>query len=97
MNRAFVAGVIADSMAARSVMSTAVTSMPRRGKSSSSRTPVMTNSSSPTMRWSPAPRWANRVAETAAIPDDDTTQSSAPSSEAIFSSSARFVGLPVRE
>jgi hypothetical protein len=31
------------------------------------------------------------------MPDAETTQSSAPSSEATFSSSARFVGLPVRE
>ena len=97
MNSAFVAGVMAASTAARSVMSTAVTSIPRRGKSSSSSTPVMTNSSSPTTRWSPAPRCANSVADTAAMPDDETTQSSAPSSEAIFSSSARLVGLPVRE
>ena len=55
---------------------------------------MIANSSSPATRWSPAARCANRVAATAAIPDDDTTASSAPSSEAIFSSSARFVGLP---
>ena len=47
-NRTFVAGVIAASTAARSVMSTGVTPMPRRGKSSSSSTLVITNSSSPT-------------------------------------------------
>ena len=54
-NSTFVAGVIAASTAARSVMSTGVTPMPRRGKSSSSRTRVMTNSSSPTTTWSPLP------------------------------------------
>ena len=42
-------------------------------------------------------RWANSVAETAAMPDAETTQSSAPSSDATFSSRARLVGLPVRE
>jgi hypothetical protein len=31
------------------------------------------------------------------MPDDETTASSAPSREATFSSSARFVGFPVRE
>ena len=97
MNRSFVAGVMAASTAARSVMSTAVTSIPRRGRSSSSSTVVIANSSSPTTMWSPCPRCANSVAETAAMPDAATTASSAPSSDAIFSSSARFVGLPVRE
>ena len=57
----------------------------------------MANSSSPTTMWSPASRWANSVDATAAMPDAETTQSSAPSSDATFSSSARFVGLPVRE
>jgi hypothetical protein len=57
----------------------------------------MTNSSSPTTTWSPLPRWARSVDETQAIPDDATTASSAPSSEASFSSSARVVGLAVRE
>ena len=97
MNRSLVRGVIAASTAARSDMSTAVTAMLRRGKSSSQRTRVITNSSSPTTMWSPASRCANSVEATAAIPEAETTQSSAPSSEAIFSSSARFVGLPVRE
>ncbi len=46
-------GVIAASIAARSVMSTAVTSMPRRGRSSCHRTTVIANSSSPTTMWSP--------------------------------------------
>ena len=78
-------------------MSTVETAMPRRGMSSSQRTRVMANSSSPTTMWSPASRCANRVDATAAMPDDDTTQSSAPSREATFSSSARLVGLPVRE
>ena len=96
-NRIFVRSVIAASTAARSVMSTGVTSIPRRGRSSSHSTLVITNSSSPTTRWSPWSRCANSVAATDAIPDEATTQSSAPSSDATFSSSARFVGLPVRE
>ena len=58
---------------------------------------MIANSSSPATRWSPVVRWANSVAATAAMPDDETTASSAPSSEASFSSSARFVGFPVRE
>ena len=96
-NSSFVAGVIAASTAARSVVSTDVTAIPRRGRSSSISTRVIANSSSPTTRWSPDSRFANRVAATDAIPDAATTQSSAPSRDAIFSSSARFVGLPVRE
>ena len=44
-----------------------------------------------------APRCAKRVAATAAMPEAETTASSAPSSDASFSSSARFVGFPVRE
>ena len=78
-------------------MSTGVTPIPRRGRSSSHSTLVIANSSSPSTTWSPASRCANSVAATAAIPDAETTQSSAPSSEATFSSSARLVGLPVRE
>ena len=96
-NSARVLGVIAASTAAASVGSTRVTSIPRRGKSSSRSTLVIAKSSSPATRWSPDVRCAKRVAATAAIPDDETTASSAPSSEASFSSSARFVGLPVRE
>ena len=96
-NSTFVAGVIAASTAARSVMSTGVTPMPRRGKSSSSSTRVMTNSSSPTTTWSPCPRCASSVDDTQAIPDAATTASSAPSSEASFSSRARVVGFAVRE
>ena len=88
---------MAASTAARSVVSTAVTAIPRFGRSSSISTVVIANSSSPTTRWSPEDRWANSVAATDAMPEAATTQSSAPSSEAIFSSSARLVGLPVRE
>ena len=96
MNRSFVAGVIAASTAARSVMSTAVTPIPRRGRSSCHSTFVIANSSSPTTMWSPWPRCANSVAATLAMPEAATTASSAPSRLATFSSSARFVGLPVR-
>ncbi len=78
-------------------MSTAVTPIPRFGRSSSISTVVIANSSSPTTRWSPEVSSANSVAATDAIPDAATTQSSAPSRDATFSSSARLVGLPVRE
>ena len=96
-NTIFVCSVIAASTAARSLMSTGVTEIRRRGRSSSHSTFVIANSSSPSTTWSPASRWANSVADTAAMPDADTTQSSAPSSDATFSSRARLVGLPVRE
>ena len=78
-------------------MSTGVTPMlaPRQVVLPSTR--VIANSSSPRTTWSPASRCANSVAVTAAMPDAETTQSSAPSSVATFSSSARLVGLPVRE
>ena len=61
-------GVMAASTAARSVMSTGVTAMPRRGRSSSHRTRVIANSSSPSTTWSPASRCANSVDATAAMP-----------------------------
>ena len=43
-------------------MSTGVTAMSRRGRSSSHSTQATANSSSPRTTWSPASRWANRVA-----------------------------------
>ena len=56
----------------------------------------MTKTSSDATQWSPASRRLQSELATAAMPDEQTSAVSAPSSAATFCSSASVVGFPVR-
>jgi hypothetical protein len=90
-------GRIAASHAALSRASTTVTSTPKRGSKWSPSHRHEPNAARAVTIWSPAESWHSSAAVIAAMPDAWVRQASAPSSNAIRSSSICTVGFCRRE